>query len=156
MTGGAFLPPMTPVEWPPRVTVIETLCGAALPLPTDEREVQAGVIGMATRAALLLHRRRAVQATPPINQPCDLFVAVEAEAGHLLLAPTAPTGVTLGALQRALQPGVRARQRSRRNLGADQGGSTEADERQQDDAPHPGAAQSAGSRNATWRWRTAV
>lgn len=97
---------MTSFEGPPRVTVIEARRGAALALPADEREVHTGVIGMAGRAALRLHGRRAVQAKPPLNQPCDLLVTVEAEAGHLLLAPTAPPGVTLGAIERALQPGV--------------------------------------------------
>ena len=139
---------MTPFERPPRVTVIEALRRAAVALPADEREVHARVIGMAGRAALRLHGSRSVQAKPALNQPCDLFVTTEAEAGHLLFPPPAPPGVTLRALERALQPGMRARQRSWRNLGAEQCGGAEAEERQHDDAPHPRAAQSAGSRNA--------
>lgn len=90
-----------------------------------------------------------MQATVSLDEPGNLLVTVKAKAGHLLLAATSPSGVTLRALQRTIETGMRACQGSRRDLGAEECGSTEADERHHDDASHPRAAQSAGSRIAT-------
>ena len=120
---------MTPLERPSRARVIESFRGTAQPLPTDEREGHAGVIGMAARAALRFHRRRAVQTALAVNQPGNLLVTVEAQAGHLLLAAAAATAVTFGALQRALELGVRACQWSWRDLAGEKSGSTEEEQR---------------------------
>lgn len=55
VTARALLTAMTPVEWPTRARVIETLRRTAQPIPADEREVHASVVGMTARAALRLY-----------------------------------------------------------------------------------------------------
>src|SRR2546427_973 len=87
---------MAPLELPSRAGVVEALGVAAR--PADQREVLAGVLGVAAGAALLAHA--GVEPTPPLHEPTDLLMTVEAAGGHVLFAPPA---VASDALQRPFQ-----------------------------------------------------
>jgi len=105
MTVGALDRPVSPIQRPTRQGVVETL--RIVVGPADEGELPTGMVGVAAGALLLLLPR--VVAAPLLLQPGDFLVTLEAENGHLLLAPTA---VAVDAAQRSFELGVRLGERA--------------------------------------------
>src|SRR5216683_3156090 len=102
------------------------------------------MIGVAAGAALRAHG--GMEAPPPLHEPGDLLVTLEAARGHLFLAPAAVAG---DALERSLQPLVRLGQRARRDLGGDR--SAEADEGQREAGiSHQSHVAPMATTTATW------
>src|SRR4029077_8708512 len=114
--------------------MIESL-GRAPIGPADQREVLAGVLGVATGAGLGAHA--GVQSPIPLSEPADLFVAIHAQPGHLRLAARSVTaGVALHALQPTFQPLVRTGERSGRDLPPGHRRCAETQQREHERAPH--------------------
>jgi len=97
-------------------------------IPLDDGEVLSVVIGVALHAALagsLFQTIGSVQTLMGIEARRDLRVAFQASEGGL----TGRKLVTRGAVRRAVQRLVSARQRSRRNLGGCRTGQQNHDQR---------------------------